>query len=322
MREQEFAFAMDRLTDLFVVAPAVAAALGQGRPVVALETAILTHGLPRPANVETALAVEEEVRARGAVPATIGIVDGRVVVGLAREQICALGERAGTWKCSVRDLPVALAQGAWGGTTVAATAWASARAGIEVFVTGGIGGVHRHATATFDVSADLPVLASTPVTVVCAGAKSVLDLPATLEYLETAGVPVLGFQTGEFPAFYVRTSGLPVDACVDSPHEAARIIRTARALGQRHGLLVCVPPPAEQALDPAHFERLLEEALAAAREAGVRGKAVTPFLLAYLERASSGATLAVNIALIRQNARVGAEIAAALVTGAPELPHQ
>jgi pseudouridine-5'-phosphate glycosidase len=292
----------------------------EGWPVVALETAILTHGLPRPVNVETALAVEEDVRSRGAVPATIGIVDGRVVAGLTPEQICALGERAGVWKCSLRDLPVAVAQGAWGGTTVAATAWAAARAGIEVFVTGGIGGVHRHAAATFDISADLPALASTPVTVVCAGAKSVLDLAGTREYLETMGVPVLGFQTDEFPAFYVRTSGLPVDARVESAEEAARIIATARALGQRHGLLVCVPPPAEQALDPALFERLLEEALAAAREAGVRGKEVTPFLLGYLERASGGATLAVNVALIRQNARVGAAIAAALAACWPKAP--
>lgn len=303
---------MESRSGLFIVAPEVAAALMQGRPVVALETAILTHGLPRPVNVETALAVEEDVRARGAVPATIGVVDGRVVAGLTREQICALGERAGVWKCSLRDLPVAVAQGAWGGTTVAATAWAAARAGIEVFVTGGIGGVHRHAATTFDISADLPALASTPVTVVCGGAKSVLDLPATLEYLETAGVPVLGFQTSEFPAFYVRTSGLPVDARVESAEEAARVISTARLLGQRHGLVVCIPPPAEQALAPDLFERLLEEALAAAHTAGVRGKQVTPFLLAYLERASGGATLGVNIALIRQNARVGAAIAAAL----------
>lgn len=313
---------METSPDLFAVAPEVAAALARGRPVVALETAILTHGLPRPANVETALAMEEVVRSCGAVPATIGIVDGRIVTGLTREQICALGEREGAWKCSVRDLPLAVAQGAWGGTTVAATAWAAARAGIEVFVTGGIGGVHRHAASTFDISADLPVLANTPITVVCAGAKSVLDLPATLEYLETAGVPVLGFQTSEFPAFYVRTSGLPVDARVASPQEAAHIIRTARALGQRRALLVCVPPPAEQALDPATFERLLEEALAAAREAGVRGKEVTPFLLSYLERASGGATLTVNIALVKQNARVGAEIAAALAAGEPELPHR
>jgi pseudouridine-5'-phosphate glycosidase len=310
---------------LFTVAPEVAEALAHGRPVVALETAILTHGLPRTVNVETALAVEEEVRRQGAVPATIGIVAGRIVIGLCREEICALGEQAGVRKCSLRDLPVAVAQGAWGGTTVAATAWAAARAGIEVFVTGGIGGVHRQAATTFDISADLPALAGTPVTVVCAGAKSVLDLAATREYLETIGVPVLGFQTDEFPAFYVRTSGLPVDARVDSPVEAARIIATARALGQRHGLLVCVPPPAEQALDAALVERLLDEALAAAREAGVRGKEVTPFLLASLERASGGATLIVNVALIRQNARVGAAIAAALAacrSKAPPCSHQ
>ena len=294
------------------VAPQVADALAAGRPVVALETAIVTHGLPRPANVETALAVEAAVRQRGATPATIGVSAGRLTVGLHLDEIRALGERGGVRKCSVRDLPVALAQGAWGGTTVAATAWAAARAGIEVFVTGGIGGVHREAAATFDVSADLVVLGSTPVTVVCAGAKSVLDLPATLEYLETAGVPVLGYGTSEFPAFYVRSSGLPVDAQVETATEAARVIRAARALGQRGGLLVCVPPPVEHALDPQRFEEYLTAALVEAKQAGVRGKDVTPFLLSRLEQASAGETLRTNIALIHRNAQIGAQIAVAL----------
>ena len=296
----------------FHVAPQVAKALAAGRPVVALETALLTHGLPRPVNVETALAVEAAVRRQGATPATIGVAAGRLTVGLNPDQICALGERAGVRKCSVRDLPVALAQGAWGGTTVAATAWAAARAGIEVFVTGGIGGVHREAAATFDVSADLVVLGSAPVTVVCAGAKSVLDLAATLEFLETAGVPVLGYGTHEFPAFYVRSSGLSLDAQVDDATQAAHVIRTARALGLRSGLLVCVPPPHEHALDPQRFEEYLTAALAEAKQAGVRGKEVTPFLLSRLEQASAGETLRTNIALIHQNAQIGAQIAVAL----------
>lgn len=290
------------------VEPSVAAALAARQPVVALETAILTHGLPRPINLETALAVEETVRQSGALPATIGVVDGRIVVGLSEQQLRQLAAPGAATKASIRDLPVAVARRCSAGTTVAATVWAAHVAGIEVVVTGGIGGVHRGAGTSFDISADLPVLAQTPICLVCAGAKTILDLPATLEWLETAGVPVLGYGADDFPGFYLRTTGLPVSQRVDSATEVAAIFRAQRALGLRQAMLVAAPVPAEAAIRPERLDVLQREAERALAQANLRGKDVTPFLLAELERRSAGETLRANVALIRRNAEVGAAI--------------
>ena len=291
------------------IAPAVAAAVAAKQPIVALETAILTHGLPRPANLETALAVEETVRQAGALPATIGVVEGRIVVGLSEQQLATLAAPGAATKASVRDLPVVVARRGSAGTTVAATVWAAHSAGIAVVVTGGIGGVHRGASASFDVSADLPVLAQTPICLVCAGAKTILDLPATVEWLETAGVPVLGYGTDDFPGFFLRSTGLPVSARVDSAVEVAAIVRAQRVLGLRPAVLVAVPVPAEAAIPSERLDALQREAEAELAQATTRGKDVTPFLLAELERRSAGETLRANVALIRRNAEVGAAIA-------------
>jgi len=282
-------------------------ALRQGLPVVALESTVIAHGLPFPQNMEMALRLEEAIREEGAVPATIGVIGGTLRVGLSSQEIERLATGEGVRKVSRRDLPLVVARGEDGATTVAATMWIAHRAGIRVFATGGIGGVHRG--QPFDISADLPELARTPVAVVCSGAKAILDLPLTLEWLETHGVPVVGYGTDEFPAFYSRRSGLPVDARVDAPEEVAAIFRAQRRLGLPAGLLICVPVPAEAELEAEVMEAAIAEALAAAEAQAVRGKALTPFLLAEISKRTGGASLRANLALLENNARVAAQIA-------------
>ncbi len=294
------------------VAPRIAQALTEKRPVVALESALITHGLPYPLNQDVATELERVVREEGAEPATIGMVRGRVRVGLETEEIAHLASTEVAHKISLRDLPLAVVHGWDGGTTVAATAWIAHRAGIAVFATGGIGGVHRG--AGMDISADLPVLASTPIVVVCAGAKAILDLARTREWLETYGVPVLGYGTEEFPAFYHRRSGLPVDARVETPHEVAAVVRAMRALGRATALLVTVPIPAAVEPPVALIETAIQQAQAEAEAQAVSGAAVTPFLLARLHELTDGVATRANIALLKQNARVAAAIAAALKT--------
>jgi pseudouridine-5'-phosphate glycosidase len=288
----------------------VRAALDARQPVVALESTVVAHGLPYPANLETARQMEAAVREHGAVPATIAILRGEMHVGLNEAELELLATARNVRKVSRRDLPVVVAQHGDGATTVAATATIAAWAGIEVFATGGIGGVHRD--APFDVSNDLPTLASVPVAVVCSGAKAILDLPATLEWLETAGVPVVGYGTDELPAFYSRRSGLRVDTRVDSPQEAAAIIRATRRLGLPCGVLVVVPVPEANELPAEKVEPQIVAALAEARARRIAGNAVTPFLLKWLTQETGGASLKANIALLKNNAAVAAQIAAAL----------
>jgi pseudouridine-5'-phosphate glycosidase len=290
--------------------PEVQEALARGRPVVALESTLITHGLPHPVNVRVAGELEAEVRSQGAVPATLAILEGRITIGLTDAQREALGRQPGVAKCSRRDLPVVLARGGWGSTTVAATMILAHRAGIPVFATGGIGGVHRG--HPFDISADLTELGRIPITVVCAGAKAILDLPLTLEALETRGVPVLGYRTDEFPAFYSRGSGLPVLARCDDAGEIAAIIRARDALGLTTGILVAAPVPEEHELPPAVAEEAIQEALADADRQGVRGKEITPFLLARVSELTGAQSQQANIALLKNNARLAGDIAAAL----------
>jgi len=289
----------------------VEAALREGRPVVALESTVIAHGLPYPQNLEAAQLLEEQVREAGAVPATIAVLRGVLRVGLEREDLAYLAAADSVRKVSRRDLPLVVARREDGATTVAATMWIAHRAGIQVFATGGIGGVHRGYAG--DVSADLTELAGTPVVVVCSGAKEVLDLPRTLEWLETWGVPVIGYGTDELPAFYVRHSGLPVDARADTPADVARIVAAQRSLGLESGLVVAVPIPEEDALDESQMEAVIAEALAEADSRHVKGKEITPFLLSYLHEKTGGETLRANIALLRNNATVAAQIARALV---------
>ena len=289
------------------VAPEVAQALAEGRAVVALESTIVTHGMPYPDNLVTARGVEQVVRDAGAVPATIALVDGVLRVGLddaALERIAAAGEDVA--KASRRDLPALIAAGASAGTTVAATMYLAHRAGVRIFATGGIGGVHRGAEHTWDVSADLDELGSTPVAVVCAGAKSILDLPKTLEMLETYGVPVIGVGTDEFPAFFTRSSGLPVDHRVEGASDLAAVLREHARLGLRGGVLVVNPIPEADALDPADIDARIAEAIADAEREGISRKEVTPYLLARINDLTGGRSLVANIALIRHNARLAA----------------
>lgn len=334
------------------------------QPTVALESTVISHGLPYPHNLRLALRLEEIVRAAGAQPATIGVIAGEIVVGLSREQIEHLATAPNVCKVSRRDLPIVVARKLDGATTVATTAWAAHRAGIAVFATGGIGGVHRaetrgqeagirwqesvpsapplapgiphrtshivhrtshivhptshiaHPTSAFlpaDISADLPELAQTPIIVVCAGAKAILDLPATLEWLETYGVPVIGYGTDEFPAFYNRSSGLPVDARADSPAEVAALFRAQRALRLPTGMLVVAPVPVEFELPADQMEAAITQALGEAGEQGIKGKALTPFLLARISELTGEASLRANLALLENNAALAAQIAAALV---------
>jgi pseudouridine-5'-phosphate glycosidase len=303
------------MTDAVQCGPEVAAALRQGRPVVALESTLIAHGLPWPTNLETARAAEEAVCAEGAVPATVAVWHGRPTAGLDAEQVEYLARAEGVRKASRRDLAAAVAQGACAATTVAATMALAHVVGIRVFATGGIGGVHPRAPGEpEDVSADLYELARTPVAVVCAGAKSILDLPATLEVLETLGVPVVGYATETFPAFYVASSGLPVSARVESPAEAAALLRAHWALGGA-GVVLAQPLPAAEAVDAGLMVVALKEAHAEAAARGVRGAALTPFLLARLAERTHGRTLRANQALIVANARLAARVAAALAGG-------
>ena len=289
---------------------AVAEALAGDRPVVALESTVLAHGLPRPRNLQVGLAMEDAVAAGGAVPATIGVVAGVPRVGMDRAELERLATAEGVLTLSTRDLAVPVARGTDGATTVAATMWLAARVGVQVFATGGIGGVHRGHER--DVSADLTELGRTPMVVVCAGAKSVLDLPATREALETAGVLVVGYGTDELPAFYAARSGIPVDARVDDPAQAAALWRAHRGLGVPGALLLCVPPPAEHALQAAEVDGAVTAALEQARREGIRGREVTPFLLRAVSQATGGRSLEANVALLLNNAAVAASVAAAV----------
>lgn len=294
------------------VAPSVASALAEGRPVVALESTVIAHGLPRPANVDVALAMEATVRAEGATPATIALLDGQIVVGLSADEIARIGAEPGVWKASRRDLAMALAQRATAATTVAGTLACAALAGVRVFATGGIGGVHRGAATSFDISADLPELARSPLVTVCAGAKSILDLSLTLEYLESQGVPVIGYQTDELPAFYTRASGLRAPHRADTPAEIAAIARAQWESGLGGGLLVTVPIPEEHALPPEQVDAAVRQALAEAVVAGVAGPRLTPWLLTRVADLTGGESVSANRALLLNNASVAARAAAAL----------
>ncbi|MBP3816450.1 MAG: pseudouridine-5'-phosphate glycosidase [Firmicutes bacterium] len=292
--------------------PEVKEALENNRPVVALESTIISHGMPYPQNVETAYKVEEIVRENGGVPATIGIIDGVGIVGMNKEEIEAFGKRGPEiTKVSRRDLATIMAEGLWGATTVATTMILAKLAGVEFFVTGGIGGVHRGAEETFDVSADLEELGRTNVTVICAGAKAILDLPKTLEVLETKGVPVLGYGTNELPAFYTRTSGLKVDYNLKDPETAARIISMKRELGLDGGVLITNPIPEEESMDEAEINGVIDKAIKEMDERGIKGKDCTPFLLAKVAEITEGKSLDANIKLVFNNAKVGTEIAKA-----------
>jgi pseudouridine-5'-phosphate glycosidase len=290
----------------------VRAALNAGQPVVALESTLITHGLPCPKNLEVARALETAVREAGAIPATIAILGGQISVGLTDEQLGYLAGAEDVRKCSRRDLPIVVGRGEDGATTVAGTMMVAHMAGIRLFATGGIGGVHRG--HPFDVSADLLELGRTPVAVVCAGAKAILDLPLTLEVLETHGVPVIGYGTDEFPAFYSRSSGLPVDVRCDTPEEVGAIVRARDALNLPAGTLVTVPIPPDDELPAAEAEDAIASALAEAEAQGITGKLVTPFLLARVSELTGEASLRANVALLLNNARVAADIAAALST--------
>ena len=290
----------------------VETAIQQKRPVVALESTIISHGMPYPENVKTALLLEDIISKAGAVPATIGIIDGEIVVGMSPNQIEEFGKRQGIRKVSRRDLPVVIAQKEWGATTVAATMIIAEKAGIEVFVTGGIGGVHRNAATTFDISADLEEFAMTDVTVISSGAKAILDLPLTLEYLETKGVTVLAYQSDEFASFYSRDSGLKLEDRIESAEAAAIIIKNKRDLKLKGGILISNPVPHGKAMPKAEIDEAITEALGKAEEMGIVGKEVTPFLLKEITNITKGKSLATNIELIKNNALLGAEIAKAL----------
>lgn len=284
-------------------------ALLHHQPVVALESTIISHGMPYPKNVETALRVEQVIRNAGCIPATIGIIEGEPIIGMSAEEIEMFGKREGIVKVSRRDLPIVYAKKMWGATTVAATMILARQADIEVFVTGGIGGVHRHGNETFDISADLQELSRTDVTVVCAGAKAILDLPLTMEYLETMGVPVLGYQTKELPVFYTRKSGIALEYSFDTPLELAMIIKEKRKAHLHGGLLITNPIPEEYALDENLMNQSVNQALKEADEKGIHGKDVTPFLLRRVVELTGGESLESNIQLVLNNARLGAEIA-------------
>jgi pseudouridine-5'-phosphate glycosidase len=304
---------MPKVSSSIYMLDEVARALKIGMPVVALESTVITHGLPYPQNVTLAHDMEAEVRSGGAVPATIAVLDGQIRVGLRQEELEKLGRGGDVHKISTRDFAPAIAQGWDGGATVAATLLAAQRVGIRVFATGGIGGVHRTLGGpsgfNYDISADLPALARTPVIVVCAGAKAILDLPATLEYLETVAVPVVGYGTAEFPAFYAAGSGLPVSARADSPAEVAAIARAHWDLGMPGAVLVAQPPPPEVALAPGAVDGAIDQALREAGERGLRGQGVTPFLLERVAELTGGDSLKANLGLLLNNARLAAHIA-------------
>ena len=304
---------MNKYLDL---SPEVAAALAAGKPVVALESTIISHGMPYPQNVETALRVEETIRQNGATPATVAVIGGRLKAGLTPDEIEYLGKKGrAVAKASRRDLPVLVARKADGATTVTTTMIIAAMAGIRVFATGGIGGVHRGAETTMDISADLEELAMTPVMVICAGAKSILDLGLTLEYLETKGVPVIGYGTEELPAFYTRRSGFKVDYRIDTPEELAAACRAKLEMGLKGGMLVTNPIPEEFSMDPDRINAAIDQAVAECNEKGIKGKDTTPFLLARIKDITGGDSLASNIQLVLNNARLAARTAAFLSSG-------
>jgi pseudouridine-5'-phosphate glycosidase len=301
---------MNKYLDL---SPEVAEALAAGKPVVALESTIISHGMPYPQNVETALMVEKTIRDNGAVPATIAVIGGRLKAGLTPSEIEYLGKKGrAVTKASRRDLPVLVARGEDGATTVTTTMIIANLAGIKVFATGGIGGVHRGAETTMDISADLEELAMTPVMVICAGAKSILDLGLTLEYLETKGVPVIGFGTDELPAFYTRRSGFKVDYRIDTPEELAAAFRAKLDMGLGGGMLVTNPIPEEYSMDPDRINAAIDQAIAECNEKGIKGKDTTPFLLARIKDITGGDSLDSNIQLVLNNARLAARTAALL----------
>ncbi len=292
------------------VSEEVKQALKEGKPVVALESTIISHGMPYPKNVETALNVEKIIRDQGVVPATIAIIKGKIKVGCSAEEVEYLGKKGlAVTKVSRRDLPVVLARGLDGATTVATTMIGAALAGVNIFATGGIGGVHRKAEITMDISADLEELANTNVLVVCAGAKSILDIPLTLEYLETKGVPVLGYQTEQLPAFYTRESGYKVDYRVDTPKEVAEILKTKLDCGFNGGIVLGNPIPVEYSMDANYINKNIEEALIEADKLGIKGKDTTPFLLDKIQKMTSGKSLDTNIQIVYNNALVAALIA-------------
>ena len=308
---------MKNLERYLNVSPEVKAAVAAGKPVVALESTIISHGMPYPQNVETALNVEKIIRENGAVPATIAIINGRITVGCTKDEIEYLGKKGlAVTKASRRDLPVLLARGEDGATTVTTTMIGAAMAGIPVFATGGIGGVHRGAETTMDISADLEELAQTPVLVVCAGAKSILDLGLTLEYLETKGVPVIGYKTKELPAFYTTHSGFQVDYRLDTPKEIADAFRVKLDCGLTGGMLVTNPIPDEYAMDLDYINQNIDEAIEEAKKLGIHGKETTPFLLDKIQKLTGGSSLKANIQLVYNNAKLGAEIAKSLCENA------
>ena len=295
------------------VSAEVKAALEEGRPVVALESTIISHGMPYPQNVETALNVEKIIRENGAVPATVAIIKGRLKAGLTKEEIDYLGKTGyDVTKASRRDVPILVAKGMDGATTVTTTMMIAAMAGIKIFATGGIGGVHRGAETTMDISADLEELAQTPVMVICAGAKSILDLGLTLEYLETKGVPVIGYGTKELPAFYTRRSGFSVDYELDTPAELADAFHAKLVMGLKGGMLVTNPIPEEYSMDHKIIDKAIDEAIGEAAQQGIHGKETTPFLLAKVKELTGGDSLASNIQLVYNNARLAAKTACEL----------
>jgi len=305
---------MKSFPEYFKVSVEVQGALSEKRPIVALETTVLTHGLPYPSNLDLAHDMEHAVRRAGALPATIGVLDGKVWVGLDQDQIERLATPGDKVKISIRDFGSAIAHRYSGGITVAGTLFAAHQAGIQVFATGGIGGVHRKVDpggTAFDISADLPALALYPVAVVCAGAKAILDLPATLEYLETMAVPVIGYGTSEFPAFYSRSSGLKLHHRVDTPGEAAALVQAQWSLGLPSAVLICVPVPTNVALDGEAIDHVIQQALQEAFRKGITGPAVTPFLLERVTALSGGDSLQANLGLLLNNAQVAAQIACA-----------
>lgn len=294
-----------------VTSQEVKEALENGKPVVALESTIISHGMPYPKNVETALRVEEIIRENGAVPATVGIIGGVLKAGLTKEEIDYMGKAPDVAKVSRRDIPYIVSMKKDGATTVASTMIIADMAGIKIFATGGIGGVHRGAETTMDISADLEELAATDVAVVCAGAKSILDIGLTLEYLETKGVPVFGYGTKELPAFYTRKSGFPVDYRIDTPEEMAAVLKTKWSLGLHGGALIANPIPENYSMDEAFITKVIEDAVVEANEKGIKGKETTPFLLAKIKEITGGDSLESNIQLVYNNAEVAAKVAVA-----------
>ncbi|MCQ4922796.1 pseudouridine-5'-phosphate glycosidase [Tissierella carlieri] len=304
---------MMNLKDILVINPEVQKAIDENRPVVALESTIISHGMPYPQNVETALTVEKIVRENGAIPATIAIIGGKLTVGITHEEIDHLGKKGlNVTKASRRDIPILVSRKEDGATTVAATMIIASLAGIKVFATGGIGGVHRGAETTMDISADLEELSNTDVAVVCAGAKSILDLGLTMEYLETKGVPVIGYQTDELPAFYTSESGFKVNYRMDTPYEIARALKAKEDLNMKGSMVIANPIPIEYAMDYSYINNAINDAIVEAEKLGIKGKETTPYLLDKIQKLTEGKSLTANIQLVYNNVKLGAQIASEL----------